>query len=104
MKKLLSIIICLSIIFSFAVPAFAESPEAEPMIITRSSDGERVIMQHTDVVVRSAPGTSNRKIGTLYVGQEVIVTNCQYQKVDSYWWVEIEYGSGHGYVREDLIP
>lgn len=98
--------LCLMMVFSLAVPAFAEeiATEATPTEATATATGTTVTMQHTDVVVRSAPGTSNSKLGTLYVGDTVTVTNWTYQMVGSYWWVQILWGSGYGYVRSDLIP
>lgn len=93
------------VVFTLAVPAFADGPAIEtPAVETAASVPSTVTMQHTDVVVRSAPGTSNSKLGTLYVGDTVTVTNWNYQKVGSYWWVQIIWGSGYGYVRADLIP
>lgn len=95
----------MTMVFSLAIPAFADGPANEtPPAETAASVASVITMQHTDVVVRSAPGTSNSKIGTLYVGDTVTVTNWYYQKVGSYWWVQIEWGTGYGYVRSDLIP
>lgn len=106
MKKFVSFVLCMMMIFTLAVPAFAEGPAVETVPVETTADvaNEPIIMQHTDVVVRSAPGTSNRKIGTLYVGQSVIVTNWRYEQVGTYWWVQIEWNDGFGYVRSDLIP
>lgn len=108
MKKFISMLLCLVTVLSLAVPAFAEGPEsvAEPVDVLAVVNSSTVTMQHTDVVVRSAPGTTNSKVGTLYVGQTVTVTNWYYQKIGSYWWVQIEWNTstGYGYVRADYIP
>ena len=106
MKKFVSLVLCLIMAFSIAVPAFAEEPAEEviPVETPASVTGSTVVMKHTDVVVRALPGTDQRKIGTLYVGDSVTVTNWAYQQIGSYWWVQIEWGSGYGYVRSDLIP
>lgn len=106
MKKIISFALCLVMIFALAVPAFAAEPVVEimPIKTTSSTRDTTIIMQHTDVVVRAAPGTSNPKLGTLYVGESVVVTNWTYQKIGDYWWVQIRWGSGFGYVRGDLIP
>lgn len=89
----------------FPVSAFADNPSFEvPTVKARAIASETITMQHTDVVVRANPGTSSDKLGTLYVGDTVVVTDWQYEMVGSYWWVEIEWGARKGYVREDLIP
>lgn len=105
MKKLVSSVLCMMMVFTLTVPAFADSPTIEaPSVEAVASVASVITMKHTDVVVRSAPGTSNSKIGTLYVGDTVTVNNWYYQKVGSYWWVQIIWGDGYGYVRSDLIP
>ena len=109
MKKVISMLLCLVTVLSLAIPAFAEEPasKAESIGVSMVANSSKVTMKHTDVVVRSAPGTNNSKIGTLYIGQEVTVSNWYYEQIGKYWWVEIEWPAGtsqHGYVRADLIP
>ena len=110
-KRIFSVVIAFALaLCAFPLSAFADAPEKasnnEPEIV-EARHGETITMCHTDVVVRSAPGTNNSKVGTLYVGQRVTVINWAYEKVGKYYWVQILWPTGpdgYGYVREDLIP
>ena len=99
MKRTLRLILAFALLVSvFSVVAYA--------MIDEPGDGSgiTITMTHTDVVVRSGAGTNYSKIGTLYVGNSVVVTNWNYQKVGNYMWVQIRWNGRYGYVRGDLIP
>lgn len=68
-KKNISMLFCLVVVLSLVVPAFAEEPVAATASVDNSAavTSTVITMQHTDVVVRAAPGTSSKKIGTQYI-------------------------------------
>lgn len=99
MKKAVSFILCLVLVFALAVPAFAAGSSGAGSAVPKAQT--ITMTKHTDVVVRSGPGTSYSKLGTLYIGDTVTVNNWDYNNTG---WVQIFWGTGYGYVRGDLIP
>lgn len=65
-------------------------------------------MKHNDVVVREAPGTRSRKLGTLYVGDKVTIVNFNYDTVCSHTWAQIYWPldqyTSYGYVANEYLP
>lgn len=95
-KKIVSFVLCLVLIFALSIPAFADafapaSANSSDVYPYDLYDEKYVKMQnHTDVVVRSSASTSGKKIGTLYTGYYLTVldSNCAY--ANGLWWSEIE--------------
>ena len=108
-KKLLSILLVLSLamcIFpasAFAAPGYEEKPLASfadtadsyPDIWTFVT-----LKYHTDVVVRSGPGTYFAKIGTAYIGDTIGVYDLDYGETG---WAQVDWNGRVGYIRADLL-
>lgn len=109
MKKIVSFVLCIIMIFALSTPVFAAAPNgpvARPTYVANPKDGTDVTLRvHTDVVVRSEPTTSSSKLGTLYVGDTVHVIYWQWTdtKVNGYYWAQIDYGDSVGYVANSLL-
>lgn len=96
-KVILSAILCLALVFSVVAPVYAESIPAENRSVNEDSF---YMSKHTDVVIRSGPGTSYSKLGTLYLGDYVQVIN---RAEGTYGWSYILSKGIYGYVRNDLL-
>ena len=104
----LSLILCMAIILSVSITAFADAPSSASIQSNSEYpynlyDGKIVTLQnHTEVVVRqSAGGTKWPSNNTLYLGYILTVddANCNY--VNGLWWSQItpDNNSNPGYVN-----
>lgn len=108
-KKLLATLLVLALavcIFPanvFAAPAYAEGLSTASVSSTRAYPdiiAYVTLYNHTDVIVRSGPGTNYSKLATVYVGYTIPVCNWNYNNTG---WAEVSWNGQKGYIRADLL-
>lgn len=108
-KKLLAMLlvialaVCIFPVSAFAAPAYEESPVApnDPSEKGYPDIDTFVTLQyHTDVVVRSGPGTYFDKIGTAYIGYTIGVYEMDFCGKG---WAQVDWYGRVGYIRSDLL-
>ena len=109
MKKLISLLLCLVMVLSLSITAFAAESSVQ-----KSTAYDITLRNHTDVIMRASASTSAAKVHTLYVGETVTVHTWQVSDIptNGHYWAYIShehlYDNGtpkrfYGYSANDLL-
>lgn len=108
MKKIVSLVLCLMLVFSLAVPAFATgvTPTVNSPAIT--SERDATIINGPVRLRSSAAINSDNTLCLLNTGTNVVVKNENCAFADNYWWSYVYVpgnapGYQYGYVATNYL-
>lgn len=105
MKRSINLLLVLAIVFSiFAIPAYAKDIKVSNGAVTIQWMNEFEVTA-SSLNVRSGPGTSYSKVGSLFRGDTGYLYDAREVSADGYTWVPISKGDGilWGWIASEYI-